>query len=262
MKKISLFLFMLLPFMVLAQAPSLMSYQAVVRNSSNQLVSNQTVGVRVSVLQGSSNGTAAYIETHAPTTDANGAMALQVGSGSVESGIFANINWSTGNYWLKSEIDPDGGSNYTISGAQQLMSVPYALYAENAGTVSTGASDTSSASNSGGGIAGCNKCITHVSELSPGDLNWIEAVDYCLALDEGGYTDWRLPTMEEVLHYRTAMDLSIIFEYETNEFSRYLWTSTSVVSSDNSGDYWYIDEVSGKNGVQDVIVNLRVRCAR
>jgi hypothetical protein len=121
---------------MLAQAPQKMSYQAVVRNAGNVLVTNATVGMRISVLQGTANGTAVYVETQTPTTNTNGLVALEIGAGTVVSGTFASISWGTNNYYVKTETDPTGGTNYTISGTSQLLSVPYALYAGNAGASS------------------------------------------------------------------------------------------------------------------------------
>ena len=118
--------------MVFAQAPEKFTYQAVVRNANNTLVANASVGVRVSILQGSANGSAVYVETQTATTNANGLMTLNIGGGSVQQGTFANIDWANGPFFLKTETDPNGGSNYTVTSAQQLLSVPYALYAKTA----------------------------------------------------------------------------------------------------------------------------------
>jgi hypothetical protein len=116
-----------------AQAPQKMSYQAVIRNASNDLVLNQSIGVQVSILEGSANGTPVYVETHTANTNDNGLVSLEVGTGSVVSGTFASIDWGTGAYFLKTETDPAGGTNYSIVGTTQLLSVPYALYAANSG---------------------------------------------------------------------------------------------------------------------------------
>lgn len=118
-----------------AQAPEKMSYQAVVRNASNNLVANQAVGMRLSILQGSATGTAVYLETQVPTTNANGLVALEIGAGTVLSGNFSIINWAIGPYFIKTETDPVGGTNYTITGTSQLISVPYALHAKTADRV-------------------------------------------------------------------------------------------------------------------------------
>lgn len=117
-----------------AQAPQKMSYQAVVRNSSNNLVASAPVGMRISILQDSPSGTPVYVETQTTSTNANGLASLVIGNGTVVSGSISSIYWSTGVYYIKSETDPTGGNNYTIVGTSQLLSVPYALYAENGGT--------------------------------------------------------------------------------------------------------------------------------
>ena len=117
-----------------AQAPQKMSYQAVVRNASNTLVANSNVGIQISILQGSATGTIVYSETHTSVTNANGLATLQIGSGTLVSGNFNSINWANGPYFLKTETDPTGGTTYSISGTTQLLSVPYALYAENSGS--------------------------------------------------------------------------------------------------------------------------------
>jgi len=134
MKKLyTLIAILLINMAAFAQAPQKMSYQAVVRNAANDLSTNQTVGMQISVLQGSDTGTPVYIETQTPTTNANGLVNLEIGTGTVVSGTFASIDWSTGTYYIKTETDPTGGTSYTINGTSQLLSVPYALYAGNTG---------------------------------------------------------------------------------------------------------------------------------
>ena len=111
-----------------AAFPDKMSYQAVIRNNDNQLVINQNVGVMIRILKGSTIGAAVYSETQIPMTNANGLVSIEIGGGT-SSDNFSTIDWSDGPYYLKTEIDPAGGTNYTITGVSQLLSVPYALYA-------------------------------------------------------------------------------------------------------------------------------------
>ena len=134
MRKIYLLLSLLF-FCVLslfAQAPEKFTYQAVVRNATNQLVINAQVGVRVNILQGSASGDAVYSESHVTSSNANGLITVNIGGGSVLHGSFTGINWSDGPYFLKTDIDPNGGNEYSITSVQQLLSVPYALYANEA----------------------------------------------------------------------------------------------------------------------------------
>ncbi|MFB6343457.1 hypothetical protein ACE1ET_17160 [Saccharicrinis sp. FJH62] len=125
---------LLLTTLLWAQSPEKMSYQAVVRNSASQLLSNSSIGIQISIIQGSISGTTVYIERHFPTTNENGLVSLEIGTGTVISGSFTDINWSTGPYFIKSETDLNGGANYTIEGINQILSVPYALYAKTAET--------------------------------------------------------------------------------------------------------------------------------
>ncbi len=118
---------------VVAQSPQLFSYQAVVRDAGNILVTQSPVGIRVSILQGSPSGPAVYVEIHTPTTNANGLASVAVGGGSVVSGSIVAIDWSAGPYFIKTETDPAGGTAYSIVGTTQLLSVPYALYSERTG---------------------------------------------------------------------------------------------------------------------------------
>lgn len=122
---------LLLTASVFAQAPQKMSYQAVIRNSSNALITSTPVGMQISILQGSPTGTAVYVETQTPSTNANGLVSLEIGTGSVITGTFPAINWATGPYFIKTETDPTGGTAYTIVGTNELMSVPYALFSAN-----------------------------------------------------------------------------------------------------------------------------------
>ena len=118
---------------LLAQAPQKMSYQAVIRNSSNAIVVSKPVGMRVTILQGSATGTEVYKEIYNPNpeTNANGLVSIEIGGGVPLTGTFAAINWANGPYFIRIETDPNGGTAYSITGTSQLLSVPYALYAGN-----------------------------------------------------------------------------------------------------------------------------------
>ena len=131
----------LLTASVFAQTPEKMSYQAVIRDASDNLITDTQVGMQISILQGSASGTAIYVETQEPTTNANGLVSLEIGTGTT-SDDFTTIDWANGPYYIKTETDPTGGSTYTITGTSQLLSVPYALHAKTAETVSGGITET------------------------------------------------------------------------------------------------------------------------
>lgn len=162
---------------VFAQAPEKFNYQAVVRNASNQLMVNASVGVRVSILQGSASGSEVYVETQTATTNANGLMTVEIGCGNTQQGTFANINWANGPYFLKTETDPNGGTNYSVTTTQQLMSVPYALYAKEAGNVPEVPSNVSAFNNDAGYITNADipTVPTNLSQFT-NDVGYVTAV--------------------------------------------------------------------------------------
>lgn len=115
-----------------AQAPQKINYQSVVRNANNTLLANQNITARISILQGSATGSPVYVEVQTATTNANGLLSLSIGEGSVVFGNFSAIDWNAGTYFLKAEMDFTGGTNYSHESVQQLLSVPFALYAREA----------------------------------------------------------------------------------------------------------------------------------
>ncbi|MGD0710406.1 MAG: tail fiber domain-containing protein [Bacteroidales bacterium] len=155
-----------------AQVPEAFNYQAVARNSSGALIASHAVGIEINIRQTSSSGTIVYTETFATTTNQFGLFTISLGQGTPTFGTFSTIVWSTGDYWLQVLMDPTGGTSYTSMGASQLLSVPYAMYANKAGTSGTtgptgaagatgptGANGTTGASGSNGatgatGVAG------------------------------------------------------------------------------------------------------------
>ena len=139
MKKVfSILAAVLLTASVFAQSPEKMSYQAVIRNSSDALVTNTQIGLEVNIRQGTTSGTVVYTETQTPTTNANGLVSIEIGGGSG----FNTIDWANGPYFIETKTDPAGGTNYTITGTSQLLSVPYALYAKTAETITGGITET------------------------------------------------------------------------------------------------------------------------
>jgi hypothetical protein len=125
------------------QAPEGFKYQAVVRDAGNLILSSQAVGMQLTIQQGSIGGTAVYTETFAPTTNAYGLVNLEIGSGT-SADDFSTIDWANGPYFMETAVDVTGGTSYSVMGTSQLMSVPYALYAETSGTASALPSGTTS----------------------------------------------------------------------------------------------------------------------
>ncbi|HXH20111.1 MAG TPA: hypothetical protein VNJ07_13630, partial [Chitinophagales bacterium] len=121
-------------FILYSQVPQRFNYQAVARDAIGNLLVNQPVTIRLSVLDGSSSGAAQYSELHAVMTNEYGLFILTVGSGTVLSGTFSAITWGSDKKFLKVEMDPAGGTNYFPMGTIELVSVPYSLWSEKAQT--------------------------------------------------------------------------------------------------------------------------------
>lgn len=137
MKKFFVFtsLLLLICFGIKAQVPQAFNYQAVARDASGNILASQTLGLKLIIHQGSSTGTIVYSETFSPATNQFGLFTVGVGTGTVVTGTFSAIAWSSGSYWLQVQMDPAGGTSYTDMGTSQLLSVPFAMYAENSGSV-------------------------------------------------------------------------------------------------------------------------------
>ncbi len=132
----NIILFILLPIFAFSQAPQKINFQSILRNTNGEVVSNKLVSLKISILSGSISGSSVYSEIHTKTTDISGLISLQIGNGTVLSGVFANISWGNLAHFIKLEVDFSGGNNYVLLGTQELMSVPYALYASKTDTSS------------------------------------------------------------------------------------------------------------------------------
>ncbi|MCG3167407.1 MAG: hypothetical protein POELPBGB_03198 [Bacteroidia bacterium] len=142
MKKITIILTLILSYVLpsVAQSPQKFSYQGVARDNSGNILPNQNIGLRLSIRQGTPTGTIIYRETHSVSTNQFGLFDIEAGGGTVVTGVFSSINWGAGPYFFQTEMDASGGTNYLNLGTTQLLSVPYALYAETSGSGgSTGA---------------------------------------------------------------------------------------------------------------------------
>jgi hypothetical protein len=134
MRKITLTLLALVVYVTaFCGTPQAISYQAVALNASGQPIKNRNVALRLSVLANTPTGTQVYQERQSSTTDNSGIISVQIGNGAVLAGTFSGIDWSKGVFFLKTEIDTLGGTNYHTVGTVQFFSVPYALYAGSTG---------------------------------------------------------------------------------------------------------------------------------
>lgn len=135
MKKLYIAFSLFLASLAYSQVPQAFSYQTIAFNSAGAPISNGNVNLRISILDNSATGTVLYTETHTKTTNSKGLVNLNIGQGTAITGNFGGINWGTNPKFVKVEMDPAGGSNYTNVGVNQLMSVPYSQVSK---TVLTG----------------------------------------------------------------------------------------------------------------------------
>ena len=271
MKKLYTFLAaVLLTAITFAQAPEKMSYQAVVRDASDALVQSQAVGMQISILQGSASGTAVYSETQTATTNVNGLLSIEIGAGTT-SDDFTTIDWATGTYFIKTETDPTGGTNYAITGTSQLLSVPYALHAKTAENVTSTCGLAIGDTHQGGIIfyldaSGCHGLIAAPSDqsssitwwngsnvdtyaygngISAGEGNsqgirrWqgtcssCYASELCQDLSLGGYADWYLPSKYELnlMYENIGQGDALGLGNIGNLANSFYWSSTEYDSS-------------------------------
>ena len=119
----------------LAQTPQAFKYQAVARDNAGNILANQNVSFKISILKGSATNFAVYVETFDTVTNQFGLVNIEIGNGNVVYGVFANINWRDGLYFIQTEMDEAGGTNYKMMGATQLLPVPYSLYSGLSGSL-------------------------------------------------------------------------------------------------------------------------------
>jgi len=131
---ITLIILLLINISIFAQSPEKMSYQAIIRDASSNLITSSSVGMQISIIQGSESGLAVYTEIQISTSNYNGLVSIEIGTGE-SSDDFSAIDWANGPYFIKIDTDPNGGSNYNVTGISQLLSVPYALYSKTAESV-------------------------------------------------------------------------------------------------------------------------------
>lgn len=138
LKRILLSFFTIFTAMALfAQAPESFKYQGVARDNSGNVLANQNIGLKISILENSSSGNVVYSETHNVTTNQFGLFNIGIGSGTAVTGTFSSINWGNTTHYTKIEMDETGGTNYQLMGVSQLLSVPYALYSKSSGSGGT-----------------------------------------------------------------------------------------------------------------------------
>ena len=186
------------------QVPEKMNYQAVIRDAEGNLITGQAVGMQISILQGSTDGAVVYTETITPPTNANGLVSVEIGS----EAAFADIDWSAGPYYIRTETDPSGGTEYTITGVSQLLSVPFALHARTAESVSEAIVEEDPVF-----------AISPAANIAIEDIsNWDQAHSWGDHTQEGYMTGYTV-TEEDVTSHQQALQIT---EEQITDLQNYL----------------------------------------
>jgi hypothetical protein len=217
-----------------SQVPMKFNYQAAIRNQNSPVIS-KTIGMKISILKGNISGTAVYTETHQATTDVFGIVSTEIGGGTVIKGQLSSIDWSDGPYFIKVETDITGGSNYTVSGTSQLLSVPYSLFAE-----------TAENGNHDGNVKGDIQYWdgSRWILLPPGNYGQV------LTIGNNGLPSWQsvstvtlientykyLKTSEELSNYENWIHLDQVFKNPGENISYNIFVVTELCQIDYDGD--------------------------
>ena len=109
---------------VLAQTPSYINYQGVARDKDGTVLQDHALSLRISLLKDSPNGQVAYSERHKVVTNDFGMFTLKIGGGDLRQGVLNELAWGESSFWMQVEMDAKGGTDYTLLGSSELLSVP------------------------------------------------------------------------------------------------------------------------------------------
>ncbi|MCB0547678.1 MAG: DUF1566 domain-containing protein [Phaeodactylibacter sp.] len=290
MKYTSLFILsaLLLPVITTAQTPQSFKYQTVIRDASGQILAEQQVSLRISIVAGDVAGEVEYTESHSVTSTSLGLVALNIGEGTVETGDWTTIAWGSAEHFVRIELDAGGGTDYQLMGTSQLLSVPYALHAQTAenvprteGLLQVGLPDgnilyvhptdnstsivwgdlinlprldnITSLDAANMDFKGAANTLAIVSALGDFD-NGAYAAKLCADLVAFGFDDWYLPA---------AGELNIMYQQlgptGSGDIPSWIYWSSS---EDVGLNAWTQDFDSGFQGVVAKFVSLRCRCVR
>ena len=227
-----------------AQTPQLIGYQAVARDLTGKVLSEKPISVQVEILQGGNQGTAVYTETHELTTTKTGTINLLIGGGNASAGTFAEIDWSKAPYFLRLGMKQGKETRYTEVSNTQMVSVPYALYAEKAGNVVKIEPDTPE-------IPKDDKSLFSLVPLYNGSY----PTDLMTALNGGTIVIQNYSLLVFYIQYLTGTDLQLTAEIEgceidsseSTEYGRvYRFRNPSVESKDGINTTLTIKDKEGK----------------
>lgn len=227
-------------------APQGIKFQGMARDASKNAVSNKSVALRISIIKDQPSGTVVYSESFNTNTNDIGLFGLTIGKGSVIQGVFKSISWGAASLFLKTEIDLNNGTNYTFLSTTELLSVPYALYAQSSGI---DPSQHYVGELWGGGIVvstydnGKKGLIMSLNDNASGRLRGItNATKSCTDLTDGSFKDWIVPSLgdwKSINANYSALDLILTNDNTSSTYAPYgnwgsiYWTSHKTTSPDN-----------------------------
>ena len=254
MKKLNfLFLFLIIIGSVMAQAPQSFKYQAIARNDEGVAITNTTIGIRMSLISDNINGNVVYSETFSAESNGTGVFNVNIGKGTVVSGVFSAINWGANAYFLKAEMDVTGGTNFLEMGTSQLLSVPYSLHT---GSIYVHYSDDTL-------YIGDQYVVLSGSGPPPGtvtdyDGNVYETVDI-------GTQTWMKQSLRS-LHYADGSPIDEAYAYDDNEayvsdYGRlYTWNAVMKLSKSTANraqgicpDGWHVPTLAEGEILEDFL---------
>jgi FtsZ-binding cell division protein ZapB len=205
---------MLIGSSVFAQSPEAFKYQAIARDAGGNVLANQSVSLKISILKTSDTGTPVYVETHTVTTNSFGLINLNIGTGTIVSGNFSGIDWANDKYYLKVEMDPTGGTSYQAMGTSQLLSVPYALYAKSTGNITE--TDPIFTNSVAHGIIGADTASWNATWKIGGNTGTIEGTNFIGTTDNKYFSirtnnteKVRITTKGQIETYNTGQSIFI-----------------------------------------------------
>jgi hypothetical protein len=212
---ISLIVSLITISVLFGQPPQAINYQAVIRDGSNNILSNQNIGIQIKIHTDSLSGDIVYTETHNPTTNSFGIINIIIGQGIVGLGSFSSISWQATSHFAEILVDELGGTNYQIMGGQQLMSVPYSFYADTAGYVINGVPGPVGPP----GPQGAGACSDGTKDSLIALYN--NATGYGYSQDGSGVGQWVTQALDNTSHNAIGSKRSLVIYSNENAYAFY-----------------------------------------
>ena len=117
-----------------AQVPQSFSYQGVAKNADGEIIANSSLSLKIGIIEATeTTAPEVYSEIHQAESNEIGLFTIDIGQGEAINGVFENIVWGSASHYINISMDATGGERYVFVGQVELLSVPYALYALEAG---------------------------------------------------------------------------------------------------------------------------------